>query len=193
MSTLQGTVVVAVILVALLVMVVVATDSVRRRRVKLRRQFGPEYDRAVEQFGSVAKAERELAARARRLERVQVRQLNEADRMHFTNAWTAIQAKFVDNPWDAVHEAHQLIKTAMQARGYPVEDFEHRVADLSVDHANVVQHYRAARELAHANREGRVNTEELRQAFVHYRALFADLLQEPRVEEHPSGMHHVQA
>ena len=193
MSTLQGIVVVAIILVALLVMVVVATENTRRRRVQLRRQFGPEYDRSVQQFGSVAKAERELAARARRLERVKIRELNEADRVHFTNAWTAVQAKFVDNPSDAVHEAHQLIKTVMQARGYPMEDFEHRVADLSVDHANVVQHYRAARELTQANREGRVNTEELRQAFVHYRALFADLLQEPRVEEHPSGMHHVQA
>jgi len=193
MSTLQGIVVVVIILVALLVMVVIATENARRRREKLRRQFGPEYDRAVQQFGSAAKAERELSARARRLERIQLRDLNEADRIHFINAWAAVQAKFVDNPSEAVHDANQLIKTVMQARGYPVEDFEHRVADLSVDHANVVQHYRAARELAHANREGRVNTEELRQAFVHYRALFSDLLQEPKVEQHPSGMHHARA
>ena len=193
MSTLQGIVVVVLILVALLVMVVIATQNGRRRREKLRRQFGPEYDRAVQQFGSAAKAERELSARARRLQRIQLHELNEADRIHFTNAWAAVQAQFVDNPAEAVHEANQLIKTVMQARGYPVEDFEHRVADLSVDHANVVQHYRAARELAHANREGRVNTEELRQAFVHYRALFSDLLQEPKVEQHPSGMHHARA
>jgi hypothetical protein len=176
-----------------LVMVVISTQNARRRREKLRRQFGPEYDRAVQQFGSAAKAERELSARARRLERIQLRDLNEADRIHFTNAWAAVQAQFVDNPSEAVHEANGLIKTVMQARGYPVEDFEHRVADLSVDHANVVQHYRAARELAHANREGRVNTEELRQAFVHYRALFSDLLQESKVEQHPSGMHHARA
>jgi hypothetical protein len=189
MSTLQGIVVVVVILVALLVMVVVATENARRRREKLRRQFGPEYDRAVQQFGSVAKAERELSARARRLERIHLHDLNDADRIHFSNAWTAVQAKFVDNPSEAVHEANQLIKTVMQARGYPMEDFEHRVADLSVDHANVVQHYRAARELAHANREGRVNTEELRQAFVHYRALFSELLQEPKAEEHPTMRH----
>jgi len=193
MSTLQGIVVVGIILVALLVMVVIATQNARRQREKLRRQFGPEYDRAVQQLGSVAKAERELSARARRLERIQLRDLNEADRIHFTNAWGAVQAQFVDNPSEAVHEASQLIKTVMQARGYPVEDFEHRVADLSVDHANVVQHYRAARVLAHANREGRANTEELRQAFVHYRALFSDLLQEPRTEQHPSGMHHARA
>jgi hypothetical protein len=189
MSTLQGIVVVVVILVALLVMVVVATENARRRREKLRRQFGPEYDRAVQQFGSVAKAERELSARARRLERIHLHDLNDADRIHFSNAWTAVQAKFVDNPSEAVHDANQLIKTVMQARGYPMEDFEHRVADLSVDHANVVQHYRAARELAHANREGRVNTEELRQAFVHYRALFSELLQEPKAEEHPNMRH----
>jgi hypothetical protein len=192
MSTLQGIIIVAVILVALLVMVVIATENARRRRMKLRRQFGPEYDHAVEQFGSAAKAERELSARARRLQRIQLRDLNEADRIHFSNAWAAVQTKFVDNPSEAVHEANQLIKTLMQARGYPVEDFEHRVADLSVDHANVVQHYRAARELAHANREGRENTEELRQAFVHYRALFSDLLQEPKVEEHPD-LHHARA
>ena len=192
MSNLQGIVVVVLILVAMLVMVVITTQNGRRRREKLRRQFGPEYDHAVQQFGSVAKAERELAARARRLQRIQLSELNEADRVHFGNSWAAVQTKFVDNPSEAVQEAHQLIKTVMQARGYPVEDFEHRVADLSVDHANVVQHYRAARELAHANREGRENTEELRQAFVHYRALFSDLLHKPKTQEHPS-MRHVQA
>ena len=189
MSNLQGIAVVVLILVALLVMVVIATQNGRRRREKLRRQFGPEYDRAVQQFGSVPKAERELLARSQRLQRIQLRDLNEADRAHFSNAWAAVQAQFVDNPSGAVLEANRLIKTVMQARGYPVEDFEHRVADLSVDHANVVQHYRAARELAHANREGRENTEELRQAFVHYRALFSDLLQEPTTEEHPSMRH----
>ena len=191
MSTMQGIVVVVLILVAALVMVVVSTENARRRREKLRRRFGPEYDRAVQQFGGVAKAERELSARARRMERVEVRELNDADRIHFGNAWSAIQVKFVDNPTEAVHDANQLIKTVMQARGYPVEDFEHRVADLSVDHANVVQHYRAARTLAEANREGRANTEELRQAFVHYRALFTDLLAEPKVA--PTDMHHARA
>jgi len=192
MSNLQGIVVVVLILVAMLVMVVIATENGRRRREKLRRQFGPEYDRTVQQFGSVVKAERELLARSRRLQRIQLRDLNEGDRAHFSNVWAAVQAKFVDDPAGAVQEANLLIKTVMQSRGYPVEDFEHRVADLSVDHANVVQHYRAARELAHANREGRENTEELRQAFVHYRALFSDLLQEPTAGEHPS-MRHVRA
>jgi hypothetical protein len=188
MTTTQAIIVVLLILVALVVVLVVTTDNARRRRAKLRSRFGPEYDRAVQQFGSVAKAERELAARTRRLERLDPRDLNEADRIHFSNAWSAVQVKFVDNPSEAVHDANQLIKTVMQARGYPVEDFEHRVADLSVDHANVVQHYRAARTLAEANREGRANTEELRQAFVHYRALFTELLAEAKVE-HPNMQH----
>ncbi len=191
MTTLQGIIVVLLILAAVVVMVVVTTENARRRREKLRRRFGPEYDRAVQEHGSVARAERELAARTRRLERLELRELNDADRIHFSNAWTAVQAKFVDNPSEAVHDANQLIKTVMQARGYPMEDFEHRVADLSVDHANVIQHYRAARTLAEANREGRANTEELRQAFVHYRALFADQLSETRVEH--SNMQHARA
>jgi hypothetical protein len=184
-SNLQGIVIIVLVLVAVVVMALIATDNARRRREKLRRRFGPEYDRAVQEFGNVARAESELAARARRLERLHLHELNQADRIHFGNAWSALQAKFVDSPSEAVNEANQLIKTVMQARGYPVEDFEHRVADLSVEHANVVQHYRAARTLAEANREGRANTEELRQAFVHYRALFTDLLSEPKMA-HPS-------
>ena len=181
LSTLQGTVVVVLILVAILVMAIVSTENARRRREKLRRRFGPEYDRAVQQLGSRVKAERELAARARRMDRIDLHDLAEADRFRFSNEWSAVQAKFVDSPSEAVHDANRLIKTVMQARGYPVADYEHRVADLSVDHAKVVQHYRAAHALAEANREGRANTEELRQAFVHYRALFADLLAEPKV------------
>jgi hypothetical protein len=180
-SNLQGIVIIVLVLVAVVVMALIAADNTRRRREKLRRRFGPEYDRAVQEFGNVAKAEKELSERARRLERLHLHDLNQADRIHFGNAWSACQAKFVDSPSAAVSEANQLIKTVMQARGYPVEDFEHRVADLSVEHATVVQHYRAARTLAEANREGRANTEELRQAFVHYRALFTDLLSEPKV------------
>ena len=191
MSTLQGTVVVVLILVAVLVMAIIAAENGRRRREKLRRRFGPEYDRAVQELGSAVKAERELAARARRMDRVELHELAEADRIRFSDQWSAAQVKFVDNPSEAVRDANQLIKTVMQARGYPVADYEHRVADLSVDHADVVQHYRAARALAEANREGRANTEELRQAFVHYRALFAELLAAPNAE-HPQ-MHHARA
>ncbi len=194
-STLQGIVIGAVVLVAILVMAIVATHNARRQREQLRRKFGPEYNRAIAEYGSVAKAERQLMLRARRLQRFKLQKLNDADRIHYATAWTEIQAKFVDAPAEAVNDANELIKTVMQARGYPVEDFEHRVADLSVEHANVVQHYRAARALALANREGRANTEELRQAFVHYRALFTDLLAETRVmhPSHPSSMRHARA
>ena len=191
MSTLQGTMVVVLILVALLVMAVIASENGRRRRAKLRRRFGPEYDRAVQELGSEVKAERELEARARQMDRLDIHELAEADRIRFSNEWSAAQVKFVDNPSEAVHDANHLIKTVMHARGYPVADYEHRVANLSVHHADVVQHYRAARALAEANREGRANTEELRQAFVHYRALFAELLAPPNTA-HPE-MHHARA
>jgi hypothetical protein len=185
MSTTTWIVLLAVGAASVLLIMLVAAKSSKTRREALRRRFGPEYDRAVQEHGSVSKAERALALRARRVHGFQVRALNDADRVLFSNTWSKIQARFVDDPTGAVHEADRLIKTVMQARGYPLRgDFDDRVADLSVDHANVVQHYRAARVLADANREGRANTEELRQAFVHYRALFADLLEEPAPASH---------
>jgi hypothetical protein len=150
-----------------------------RRHAELKRRFGPEYDRQVEERGSVARAERELLAREKRVHKQRLRPLADADRAHFSAEWRAVQARFVDDPSGAVTAAHDLIKEVMRARGYAIEGFDQRVADLSVDHAPVVQHYRAAHELAAANREGRANTEELRQAMVHYRALFANLLEEP--------------
>ncbi len=171
-----------VALVAAAVLIVAAIEVRRRNRIRgaeLREKFGPEYDRAVEQYGSPARAERELAARTRRVEHLRFRELNQADRARFASAWSRIQGQFVDDPSGAVLAANELIKEVMRARGYPSDDFEQRVADLSVDHAGVVQHYRAARALAESSRNGQVHTEELRQAVVHYRALFADLLQEP--------------
>jgi hypothetical protein len=169
--------------------VLVAAIAFRRRaRVRsagLRRRFGPEYDRAVQEFGSRMRAEHELAARARRIDHIQFRELNLADRARFASTWSGIQAQFVDDPPGAVMGANELIKEVMRARGFPADDFEHRVADLSVDHANVVQHYRAARALSESSRDGQVQTEELRQAVVHYRALFADLLREPGAPPQP--------
>ncbi len=163
-------------------LVIIAALAVRRRgrqrSAELRQRFGVEYDRAVEEFGSPARAERELAARTRRVDHIEFHDLNDADRARFTSIWTGIQAQFVDDPIAAVTGANALIKEVMRARGYPSDDFEQRVADLSVDHAAVVQHYRAARALSESSRKGQGNTEDLRQAVVHYRALFADLLQE---------------
>jgi hypothetical protein len=110
---------------------------------------------------------------------LQLRDLSEADRARFTESWTAVQARFVDEPRVAVQEANELIKQLMAARGYPAEDFERRVADLSVDYASVIQHYRAARMLVvDADRDGQNGTEDLRQAVVHYHVLVVELLGE---------------
>lgn len=172
-----GLCVIALATVVVLALILSTRDG-KRRRLQLRQRFGPEYERAVEEYGSEELAERALLTRAKRVKRLKLRELGTEARLRHTNAWENVQRMFVDDPSGAVHEADHLIKRVMHDIGYPVEDFDQRVADLSVDHASVVQHYRAARTLAAANREGRANTEELRQAFVHYRALFADLLGE---------------
>jgi hypothetical protein len=170
-----------VALVAVAIVVVAAVESRRRGRMRsaeLRQRFGPEYDRAVGELGSPVRAEHELAARARRVEHIRFRELSGADRARFATSWTQIQAFFVDDPGRAVKSANELIKEVMRARGYDTDDYDQRVADLSVDHGPVIQHYRAARALSESARNGSLNTEDLRQAVVHYRALFADLLQE---------------
>ena len=178
-------------IVAILIVAVVASrHRARVRRAELQRKFGPEYDRAVEEYGP-DRADRELLSRERRVGHFQSRELNAVDRARFLNSWSSIQAQFVDDPGVAVTGANELINEVMRARGYPTEDFEQRVADLSVEHAAVVQHYRAAKALADANRNGQVNTEELRQAMVHYRMLFADLLQEPKAAT--PGLHQAHA
>jgi hypothetical protein len=172
----------SVALAAVAVAIVVVTVALRRRArmrsAELRRRFGAEYDRAVLDFGSPARAERELGARTRRVAHLRFLELSDVDRARFGSSWSRIQGQFVDDPAAATVAANDLIKELMRARGYPMDDFDQRVADLSVDHAAIVQHYRAARALTESNRNGQVNTEELRQAVVHYRALFADLLQE---------------
>ena len=163
--------------VALLAILLVASHRrARARREELRRRFGPEYERTVQQLGSPARADRELTERARRVERVRLRELSVDDRTRFANAWTRLQAQFVDDPAVAVAGAADLIEEVMRARGYPSSEFQERVADVSVLHPEVVQHYRAAHELAKSTRSGQINTEELRQAVVHYRFLFAELL-----------------
>ena len=167
----------AVVVGAIMVMALISARTQRRRHAELVRRFGPEYDREVAHYGSVTRAERELLAREKRVQKRKLRALPEAERAQFYEDWRAIQARFVDDPEGAVQAADRLIKAVMNAKGYTIQRFDQRVADLSVEHASVVQHYRAAHELAEANREGRANTEELRQAVVHYRALFADLLE----------------
>ena len=169
----------AIALAIMVIGIIVSQRRARLRRAELKQQFGPEYDRAVQEFGGPARAERVLNARTRRVEHFKSRELSVADRSRFGAAWTRIQAQFVDDPAVAVASAGELINEVMRARGYPTDGFDQRVADLSVEHPGVVQHYRAAQALYESNRSGQGNTEELRQAVVHYRALFADLLREP--------------
>lgn len=169
----------AVVVVAAIVVVVLFWR--RTRTEGLKKRFGPEYERAVRSEGDPRRAEAELAERARRVEKFTLRAVGDEDRRRFEERWEKTQARFVDDPPGAVSEGDALIGEVMQARGYPVADFDQRAADLSVDHAEVVQNYRAAREIAQRNRKGEATTEDLRQAFVHYRNLFRELLEEPVV------------
>jgi hypothetical protein len=174
-------IIIALVLVAIVsIGLLLARHDARRRSAELQEQFGPEYDRAVLTMGSPAQAERELSARTRRVEHFRFHELSPADRARFSAGWERIQSQFVDDPAISVAIADELIDEVMRARGYPSEDFEQRVADLSVEHPTVVQHYRAARALSESSRGGPINTEELRQAMIHYRFLFADLLEEPK-------------
>jgi hypothetical protein len=168
--------VLAIVIVA--VFALIAARASRQRHGELKQRFGPEYDRALQQYGSASKADKELLAREKRVQHQKLRPLPEGDRIQFSADWRKVQTRFVDDPSGAVQAADDLIQSVMLARGYSTQGFEQRVADLSVEHGNVVQHYRSARVLADANREGRANTEELRQAFVHYRELFAALLEQ---------------
>jgi hypothetical protein len=158
----------------------------KRRSEQLRERFGPEYDIAVEQYGA-SRAVRVLAAREERVSKLPLRSLAPQERATFAQSWQLAQNEFVDAPHQAVRNAHELVQRTMHARGYPVDDFDQCVADLSVDYGDIVQHYRAAHALDQANRAGQANTEELRQALVHYRALFEELLGTPQGRVAPAS------
>lgn len=169
---------VIVIGVAVLAVIVVAFWLLQRRRsLELRRRFGPEYEELVRQHHDPRKAERELESRERRVAKLDIRPLSRDDAARFTQAWEVTQRRFVDDPNGAVMDADRLVSEVMTARGYPLGDFEQRAADISVDHPAVVTNYRAARAIATRRARGESTTEDLRQALVHYRALFADLLE----------------
>lgn len=171
------------IILAIIVLAVVigaaALWSRRRRSEQLRDRFGREYDRAVEDKGSRSKAEADLAAREKRVQKLDIRPLEPAERREFLERWDDVQARFVDDPPRAVAFADALLGDVMKARGYPVSDFDQRAGDISVDHPTVVEHYRKAHDIALRHERGDSTTEDLRQAMIHYRALF-DTLVEPR-------------
>lgn len=150
--------------------------SRRKQSRGLKQRFGPEYGRAMDELGSRTKAEAELKARQRRVERLDIVPLTIAEAARFSESWKALQVRFVDDPQGSVVLADQLVRELMHERGYPVGDFERRAADISVDHPIVVENYRAAEHTATRNQRGAADTEELRNAIVHYRALFDDLL-----------------
>jgi hypothetical protein len=175
----NNTVIAAVLLVALVLSVVVWFVMQRQRTLKLKRRFGAEYDLTVSEFGSRVKAEAELASREKRVAGLEIVPLAPADAVRFTQAWSALQGRFIDNPKGVVLDADQLVRELMAKRGYPMADFERRAADISVDHPNVVAAYRAAQEIAARDERGEADTEELRKAVVHYRTLFDELLGVP--------------
>jgi hypothetical protein len=150
----------------------------RRRSASLKSRFGPEYGRVVEEADDRRAAEAELAARQKRVDELDIRPLPQAERDRYAAEWKTVQARFVDEPAAAISEADRLIGDVMEAQGYPVADFDQRAADVSVDHPGVVDHYRAAHAIAttEAEPDATTTTEDLRQAMVHYRALFEDLL-----------------
>ena len=169
------------ILLLVLIVVVIAVGVIfylqRRRSDALKQKFGPEYQRTAEKLGDQRKAEAELAAREKRVRSLDIRPLTPEEHARFADAWKKAQARFVDAPSQAAADADVLVKELMQTRGYPVGDFEQRAADISVDHPNVVSNYRAAREIAVRNKAGKATTEDIRQAMVHYRSLFEELLE----------------
>lgn len=164
--------------VVLLLAVIAGVLLARRRRsAQLERQFGPEYARTVERTGSRSQAEADLLAREHRMRKLEIVPLPAHEAQRLRTEWQAVQARFVDNPRTAVAEADLLVRDVMVRKGYPMGDFESRAADLSVDHPVVVEHYRAAHAIALRERSGEADTEQLRQAFMHYRTLFGELLE----------------
>ena len=148
-----------------------------KRTEALQKRFGPEYDRALSAHHDQSKAERELKEREERVDHLNIRPLDPEERDRFAQRWQSVQAQFVDDPAAATEDADELVGEVMATRGYPVGDFEQRAADVSVNHPRVVEHYRAAHLIAVRNSRGDADTEQLRQALVHYRALFEDLLE----------------
>ncbi|HTA08370.1 MAG TPA: hypothetical protein VK836_07670 [Streptosporangiaceae bacterium] len=174
----SGAIIAIVIAAVIIVAGLVAAAALTARRRRLQRQFGPEYERAVTEQNSRLRAEAELTGRQRRVRKLDIRPLSEETREQYAADWTVIQEQFVDSPQTAVGRAYGLVVTVMTERGYPTDDSEQVVADLSVEHAATVGHFRSAQQIASAATSGDVATEDLRQALIHYRALFSDLLGE---------------
>jgi len=170
-------IVIGVLVIALLALAAWFFSQKKRQSERLQQRFGAEYGRTVGELGGRTKAESELKAREERVEQLAITPLAPAEAARFSQAWNALQGRFVDNPKGVVVQADQLVRELMVKRGYPMGDFERRAADISVDHPAVVENYRAAQAIAARDERGEADTEELRKAVVHYRVLFDDMLE----------------
>lgn len=176
--TSAGIIAIAVAVIIIVVLAVLTWYLARERRSRrLRSRFGPEYDYTLREYGSRPRAEDALARREKRVERIQVHPLSQPQRERFGQEWHDVQSRFVDDPPGSIEEADRLVTEVMLARGYPMSEFEGRTQDLSVDHPYVVSNYRAAHGIALRHEKGQASTEDLRQALVHYRDLFDELLE----------------
>jgi hypothetical protein len=180
--------VVIAVVVVLVVVALIAFAVVALRRRALRQRFGPEYDRLVEQENRTS-AERELRARERRHAELELTELDPQVRARYAHAWEEVQARFLDSPAEAVADADELVTRLIADRGYPTDSYNTQLEHLSVEHARTLTHYRDAHDIQLRNARGEAGTEELRQAVVHYRALFADLLGEEPVPQETKTAH----
>ena len=173
----QMWIILVAVLAGIIIFLVAYIYFERKRSRDLQTRFGPEYDRTLDKYGNQRAAEAELKARAERVKKLDIVPLSPADRARFSEAWTSLQNRFVDNPRAAVDDADRTVRELMEKRGYPVADFERRAADISVDHPSVVENYRRAHEIALRNQRANADTEESRKAIVYYRGLFEELLE----------------
>jgi len=177
-----------IVLAAVVILVIagLAWLYARKRRsttADLRQKFGPEYERALREHGSERKAEAKLEDRQKRVEKLNIRDLDAMERERFLKRWESVQSRFVDSPTGAVREADDLVSSLMKTRGYPISDFDQRAADISVDHPRMVENYRSAHEIARRVGKDEATTENLRTAMVQYRSLFEELVQVPTTLE----------
>ena len=176
MSEMPWVVIAIVVIVAVVAIIAGIAISRRRRSARLQEHFGPEYDRTVGELGEHRAAEAELIQREKKRKKLDIVELTPEARQEHAATWQRVQTEFVDAPQDAVGRAERLVTRVMRERGYPIDDFDHRAADISVDHPDIVENYRSAHAIYQSQHNGPISTEDARQAFVHYRALFDRLL-----------------
>ncbi len=172
-------IIIALIALAFIILIGLGVWYFARRKTteRLRERFGPEYDKTVSTYHSQHSAEADLSKREERVRKFNIVSLPQGERVRYKENWLLVQSRFVDRPDSALADANSLVQEVMHRCGYPVTDFEQSAADISVNHPQVVENFRAACRIAERNKRSAASTEELRQALIHYRALFDDLLQ----------------